>query len=195
MKKETNRPFLKVLVIFLPAGVCAAATAVFLASNMLFPVGYRKNIIEVSAEYNVDPLLIAAVICAESGYKKESVSRAGATGIMQLMPSTALETAKKHDIAYTCSEDLTDATTNIRLGTAHFADLLEYYAFDTQKALAAYNAGKANVPRWLDESGKLDMNKIDFPETKKYIKKTSFYYNILKHIDIVYNLNAKGMGQ
>lgn len=195
MKKEINRPFLKSLVVFLPVGVCAAAAAVFLASNILFPVGYRKNIIEVSAEYNVDPLLIAAVICAESGYKKESVSRAGAIGVMQLMPSTALETAKRHNIAYTCSEDLTDATTNIRLGTAYFSDLLEYYSFDIQKALAAYNAGKANVPRWLDKGGKLDMNRIDFPETKKYIKKTGFYYNILKHIDIVYNLNTKGIEQ
>ncbi len=195
MKKEINRRILKCFIIFLPVGICALAAAVFLVSNTLFPVDYRKNIIETSTEYNVDPLLIAAIIFAESGYKREIVSRAGAVGVMQLMPPTASETAKKHHIAYTCGSDLTDIGINIRLGTAHFSDLLEYYDRDIQKSLAAYNAGKANVPRWLDGRGKLDISKIDFPETRKYVIKTGVYYNILKNIAVVYNLNAKGIKQ
>ncbi|MCK9555950.1 lytic transglycosylase domain-containing protein [bacterium] len=193
MKKEIRTSILKYFIISLPVGICALAAAVFLVSNTLFPVDYRKNIIETSNEYNVDPLLIAAIIFAESGYKREIISRAGAVGVMQLMPSTAAETAKKHHIAYTSGGDLTDIGTNIRLGTAHFADLLEYYDRDIRKSLAAYNAGKANVPRWLDGHGKLDISKIDFPETRKYVIKTGIYYNILRNIAVVYNLNAKGI--
>ncbi len=89
----------------------------------------------------VDPLLIMALIKVESNFKENAVSRAGAVGLMQLMPQTAAWVSEKFDIA--C--DINSTVDNIVIGIRYLQYLIDLYGGDLDMALRAYNAGPARV--------------------------------------------------
>jgi soluble lytic murein transglycosylase-like protein len=91
------------------------------------------------AAHDIDVELLASVIKAESNFRVDAVSRAGARGLMQLMPSTA------HDLGV---QDVTRADQNIAGGTAYLDSLLKLYKDNLALALAAYNAGPAAVAKY-----------------------------------------------
>ena len=91
------------------------------------------------AAHNIDADLLASVVRAESGGQVRAVSRAGAQGLMQLMPGTAAELGVK---------DSFQAEQNIAGGTAYLDALLVRYHDNIALALAAYNAGPAAVDRY-----------------------------------------------
>lgn len=99
---------------------------------------YAAQIEQAAAEAGIDVALVHAVITAESGYNSEAVSRAGAQGLMQLMPATAERYAVK---------DAFDPVQNIRGGTRYLRDLLDKFDNDVKLAVAAYNAGENAVIR------------------------------------------------
>lgn len=106
-----------------------------------------------SSQKRVSASLVRALIENESGYHTRAVSRKGAMGLMQLMPSLAREYNVR---------DPFDPVENIRAGVSHLKSLLDEYNGDYKKALAAYNAGKGAVKQY---------NGIpDFNETKEYVK-------------------------
>jgi hypothetical protein len=102
-------------------------------------LGFQDILIRAGAEHNIDVELLASVIHAESGYNSRAVSRAGARGLMQLMPSTG------HNYG---AHDLFKAEENIAAGTAFLDELLKRYHDNLALALAAYNAGPAAVERY-----------------------------------------------
>lgn len=102
------------------------------------PPALRPHIDAAADGYELSPELIEAVAWAESRYRQEAVSRAGARGVMQLMPGTARE----------LGVDPRDTAANIRGGTAYLRRLLTRYAGDVVKTLAAYNAGPGAVDRF-----------------------------------------------
>lgn len=106
---------------------------------------YETAVKEASKKYGVNEKLIWAVIEQESGGDSAAVSSAGAAGLMQLMPATALQYGVK---------DRTDPTQNIMGGTALLSDLLDRYDGDTESALAAYYAGPTNVSVYGKETYK-----------------------------------------
>ncbi|ORU93766.1 MAG: lytic transglycosylase [Cycloclasticus sp. symbiont of Bathymodiolus heckerae] len=111
-------------------------------------------------ELKVDPALVMAVIHAESAYDKNAISRAGAVGLMQLMPATA----KRFGVT-----NRNDAAQNIRGGVRYLRHLLEKFKFNIKLTLAAYNAGESAVKKYG--------NKIPpYPETQNYVKKVISYY-------------------
>ena len=111
-------------------------------------------------QYKVDPALVMAIIHAESAYDRKAVSRAGAVGLMQLMPGTA----KRYGVS-----NRTDAAQNIRGGVQYLRYLLELFKFNIKLTLAAYNAGESAVLKYG--------NKVPpYPETEQYVKKVVTYY-------------------
>jgi len=102
----------------------------------------------------VDEALVRAIMHAESFYNPEAVSRAGAEGLMQLMPATQA----RYRVA-----DAFDPAANIAGGVAYLADLLERYRGDWELAAAAYNAGESAV----DKHGGVP----PFSETREYLRR------------------------
>ncbi|TRW17519.1 lytic transglycosylase domain-containing protein [Glacieibacterium frigidum] len=106
------------------------------------PVAPRANrfhpqVKQAGDRYALSPALIDAIAHVESRYRADAVSRAGARGIMQLMPGTARD----------LGVDATDAGANIRGGTAYLRQLLDRFDGDVVRTIAAYNAGPGAVLR------------------------------------------------
>jgi soluble lytic murein transglycosylase-like protein len=97
---------------------------------------YATEIREISARYGVDPVLVESVIRAESAFNPTAVSRAGARGLMQLMPKTALALGVR---------DSFNPRENIEGGVRHLRYLLDRYPGNVALAVAAYNAGEGAV--------------------------------------------------
>ncbi len=166
-----HRVAIAVVVLLLTAIALLAARGPAWWQRMYYPLKHVEIITASSEELGVDPYLIAAIINAESGFDATQVSRAGAVGLMQVMPETAAEVAREWRL-----RPLSDAQTllrpevNIDIGTRHFATLLQRYS-ETGVALAAYNAGEGNVDRWADESGERGVLEAAYPETRRYVER------------------------
>lgn len=102
----------------------------------LFPNVYESEILNAAQMHQVSAHLIRAVIHAESGFNPRAVSPKGARGLMQLMPATAQELGVKNSF---------DPHQNVLGGTRYLAELMQRYAGNVRKALAAYNAGPGAV--------------------------------------------------
>jgi peptidoglycan lytic transglycosylase len=159
------------------AGVAAtlAAAAALVGSGLLgraieeftLPLKHEDIIRQQAREKGVDAALIAAVIYAESRYR-EQTSDAGARGLMQITPETALDIARRSDAETFVLGDLADPQINISYGTYHLRDLIARYSGNLIAALAAYNAGPGNVDAWGGSDLKLE--NIRFPETRAYVE-------------------------
>lgn len=119
-----------------------------------------NSIVMAAARHNVDPNLVRAVVKVESNFNSNAVSRKGAMGLMQLMPSTARSLNVKNPF---------DAEQNVDAGVRHLKQLLENYNGDVNLTLAAYNAGSGAVRR---SSGI-----PRYAETQNYVRRiTNLYY-------------------
>jgi soluble lytic murein transglycosylase len=143
--------------------------------KVLFPVDYWPLIKRYSAEHELDPYTIAALIAQESTFTADVKSSANAYGLMQLLPSTGRQYARMLQISRRFTIGLlTTAEPNIKMGTAYFADLVRQFG-GVHYALATYNAGPSRVSRWIAEHPGVDreefIDDIPFPETQGYVKK------------------------
>lgn len=123
----------------------------------------------------------------ESAMNPTIQSSAGAVGLMQLMPATALHTAKVFKVAdYHGQQQLKDPATNINLGMLYLESLYKQFAQNRILSSSAYNAGPSRVKKWLDNSnGRLDavsfIETIPFTETRNYIKNILAYDVYYRH--------------
>lgn len=170
--------------------VCAFGLIAFVYSNApaaffrpLYPLKYESAIQEASERYSVDPFLVCAVIKAESNWDPTVASNQGAQGLMQLMPETAQDMLDKGIVSRSFSAvDLEDPRTNIEFGCAYLSYLLKYFNGSTDRAIAAYNAGMANVNTWASQKTVLH-NAITFPETQAYLIRVN---NALSRYRVLY---------
>ena len=113
--------------------------------------GYPK--LNVTRKFAVEPALMHAVIRQKSAFDTKAVSRAGARGLMQLMPATARSVARQLKVRHNKQKLLSDPVHNLRLGSAYLDHLRDNYDGSLILALAAYNAGPGNVRRWVRLNG------------------------------------------
>lgn len=148
-----------------------------------FPVVHADLFEAAAARYGLDPDVLIAIARAESALTKDAVSRAGAQGLMQLMPATASRLAKPNGISLGGSEPLFDPATNIELGSLHLAELVERFNHPVF-ALAAYNAGPEAVDRWWGRFQPDDpliwLETIPYRETREYVARVLAFASIYR---------------
>lgn len=151
-------------------------------STMTHPVKYSQTIQKYSKEYNIDPLLVLAVIKVESNFETSAVSNAGAKGLMQMMPETAKSILKDRNQKYE-NNLITDPHKNIELGTYYLSYLLRQF-HDRDLAIAAYNGGIGNVNKWLNDTSLSKdgetLHNIPLGETRYYVVKINNQYDIYR---------------
>ncbi|NVK38261.1 MAG: transglycosylase SLT domain-containing protein [Gammaproteobacteria bacterium] len=146
-----------------------------LAHDHLFDLAAKKN--------NINKNWIYGIARQESAFMQDARSPVGATGLMQLMPSTARTISRRMRVAYS-SKRLTDPSYNIQLGSHYLHSLLKRFDGNRILATAAYNAGPGNVKRWLKKNtGPLDIwiEQIPFNETKEYVQRVLTYSTIYSY--------------
>jgi soluble lytic murein transglycosylase len=131
--------------------------------RLRYPLSYDHIVVGHAANYDLDPALLAAVIYRESKFDAGARSSSGAIGLMQLLPATAKGIALHTGGSRFRVADLYDPEINVRYGAFYLRRLLTKYA-DERLALAAYNAGQANVDEWRAQG-----KGIAFAETREYV--------------------------
>ena len=151
----SSAPLARPVVALLPLQPKAKPNVEVSAEYMAIPANeaYDDIIQEAAAEYDMDPNLIHAVMQAESAFHPYAVSRAGAEGLMQLMPELSDEIGVN---------DAFDPRENIMGGARYLKRLLDHYDGNIDLALASYNAGPGNVERYGGVP--------PFRETRNYVK-------------------------
>lgn len=138
-----------------------------------YPMPFRREVVSKADEIGLDPAYVYGLIRQESRFIMDARSSVGASGLMQLMPSTARWTAKKIGLAY--SHDLiADRDMNLKLGTSYLKLVLDDFNGSQALAAAAYNAGPNRPRRWREGpvlEAAIWAENVPFPETRDYVKK------------------------
>jgi len=143
--------------------------------SMRFPLPYQNLFEQSSSKASISPTWAYGVARSESLFMRDIRSKAGAIGLMQLMPATGNAVARQIRLPFSGLATLTNPASNIRLGTTYLGQMAERYSGNRVLATAAYNAGPHRVDRWLPDSGTIDarvwIENIPFNETRKYVKR------------------------
>jgi soluble lytic murein transglycosylase len=133
--------------------------------EITLPLRHDDIIRQQAREKNLDPALVAAVIYRESKFRDQT-SKAGAKGLMQILPDTAQFIAKRTGGTQFELRDLANPQINISYGCWYLRYLIDRYSGNKIAAVAAYNAGHERVDAWGGSD--LTVADIGFPETKQY---------------------------
>ncbi|MFW7378198.1 MAG: transglycosylase SLT domain-containing protein [Oligoflexus sp.] len=141
---------------------------------------------KVSKVFDVDPLVLASIIRAESFYNPEAVSPVGAQGLMQIMPYTALKISQElNDPSFNFNE-LRNPRMSVIYGAYYIRKLLDYFGNNLVLALASYNAGPFKTLEWVGKCGMCDADEfvesITYLETRRYVKSILAHYAHYKRI-------------
>lgn len=145
----------------------------------IYPITYSDTIISKSKKYSLDPYLVFSLIKAESSYNKDAESTQDAKGLMQITPTTAEWIAEKMGNEEYKEEYLFDVDVNVEMGCWYLDNLRTEFGEHKEVILAAYNAGRGNVQKWLHDGRYSDdgdtLKEIPFSETKAYVEKIAEY--------------------
>jgi soluble lytic murein transglycosylase len=158
--------------------------------HRIYPNYYWDQIVQVASEEEIDPYLVLSVIRQESSFNEEAVSRAGALGLMQIMPQTGRTLAHSLGMQRFERRSLFDPEVSIRLGSRFLGDQVRHFTagpaqdLGFELGLAAYNAGPHNARRWLKripyEDPDAFIERIPYHETRLYVKLVLKNYTIYK---------------
>ena len=157
-------------------GVIAAVVAPRVdkaVQEVVLPLRHEDIIRQQAADKGLDPALIAGVIYTESRFRDQT-SHAGAKGLMQILPSTAHDIARKSGGTAFVQGDLATPQVNISYGSWYLRYLLDKYGGNKILTLAAYNAGEGKVDGWWRDAAARGERfriaaHIPFPETRNYV--------------------------
>ena len=153
-----------------------------------YPLAYAKAIHDNAKIFNVDPYFVKGLIRQESLFNSQVQSRAGAIGLMQIMPETGrllYANSKKSEPFNTTI--LFNPETNIQLGIQYIDQLNKRFKKNRTHILISYNAGPHNLKKWLKRFSHLQdpdvfIESIPYPETRKYVKKVLRNYGIYQSL-------------
>jgi soluble lytic murein transglycosylase len=138
-----------------------------------FPLHHDATIRREAAKNGLDPAWVAAEIRAESVFDPDARSGANAMGLMQVLPGTGMEVARRLGLPWGGAQSLYDPDTNIVLGTAYLRQMLDKYGGKPYFAIAGYNAGPAPLQRWQSQRPGMDpdfwIETISYKETRDYV--------------------------
>jgi soluble lytic murein transglycosylase len=140
-----------------------------------YPLRYGEIVRGHARNYRLDPALLAAVIFQESKFRADARSDRGAIGLMQLLPETAKGIALRTGGSKFRVSDLYDPEINVRYGAWYLRHLIDKYGSE-RLALAAYNAGQANVDAWRARGVG-----IQFAETRHFVDRVERLKGIYRH--------------
>ncbi len=190
MTKNKNK-LLWIILIVLVALIIALAVVVclyFIKNRQNNSGLYRKDecivryediIRKCSIKYKVDEKLIYALIMTESSFNKDAVSKAGAIGLMQMMPSTYEDIKGKLGFTESADEALKNPEINIECGVYYFATYCSGLG-KINAPLAAYNAGPGRVRSWMNQAGSTEdiaLDEIQSQSVRTYVERVKRYYS------------------
>ncbi|GGJ81452.1 transglycosylase SLT domain-containing protein [Pseudomonas matsuisoli] len=147
--------------------------------DIRFPMAYRDTLVREAKARGLHSSWVFAITRQESAFMADARSGVGATGLMQLMPATARETARRFDIPLTNINNLVLPDTNIQLGAAYLSQVHAQFNGNRVLASAAYNAGPGRVRQWLKDARHLAFDvwveNIPFNETRQYVQNVLSY--------------------
>ncbi|WP_417518935.1 lytic transglycosylase domain-containing protein [Minwuia sp.] len=162
------------------------------APRIAYPVAEAPD-----GQGHIASALAHAITRQESAFNQYAVSRAGARGLMQLMPATARQVARAEEVAYSLNRLTRDPAYNTRLGGAYLADQIDRFAGYLPMAAAAYNAGPHRVDRWLVEYGDPrvgQMDPVDWIEMIPFSETRNYTQRVMEALQ-VYRLRLAGVSR
>ena len=134
---------------------------------------------DLKHDERAEQAIVLSIIRQESNFSTDAVSPAGARGLMQILPSTAKQIARRKKKPFSASMLNSNPDFNVEMGSTYFADMLKRFDGSYILAVAAYNAGPTNVRKWVKTLGKPDENldavdwieRIPFNETRNYVQR------------------------
>ena len=155
-----------------------------------YPLPFRQSFEQHATAANIPATWAFGVARSESLFMRDVRSRAGAIGLMQLMPATGRKVAREIKVNYSGLDTLVDPNKNILLGTSYLGTMAERYDGNRVLATAAYNAGPHRVDRWRPDAtvdAKIWIENIPFNETREYVRrvmaaKTIFHWRMTGNV-------------
>ena len=186
-KQKNNRK--RALTIFLVCVLLFAIAALVIVPTIkkqLYPIRYAEYVEEYSETNGLDPLLVYAVICTESGFDAQAESAVGARGLMQITDETyqwiKLKIEPNSDISF---DDMYLPEYNIQFGSYFFARCIDRYG-DLPTAIAAYHSGWGTVDALLQDeeysSDGVTLQVFPYPQMERYVQKVTHAYEVYKDL-------------
>ena len=147
--------------------------------DIRFPMAHRDTLVREAKVRGLHSSWVFAITRQESAFMDDARSGVGASGLMQLMPATAKETARKFSIALASPQQVLIPDKNIQLGAAYLSQVHGQFNGNRVLASAAYNAGPGRVRQWLKGARHLGFDvwieSIPFDETRQYVQNVLSY--------------------
>ena len=147
--------------------------------DIRFPMAHRDTLVREAKVRGLHSSWVFAITRQESAFMADARSGVGATGLMQLMPATAKETARKFSIPLASPQQVLIPDKNIQLGAAYLSQVHSQFNGNRVLASAAYNAGPGRVRQWLKGANHLGFDvwieSIPFDETRQYVQNVLSY--------------------
>lgn len=146
--------------------------------NGIYIVSLGYPVLDIKPDTDAEQAVVLSIIRQESNFSSHVVSPAGARGLMQIMPSTAKQVARKRKKPFSPQMLSSNPHFNVEIGSAYFSEMVKRFNGSYILALAAYNAGPTNVRRWINAIGTPGEDNIDpidwiemipFSETRNYV--------------------------
>lgn len=174
---------IKKFIIFIICFILIISGTYLGVKNYGYKYHHKEYVDKYSKEYDLDPLFVLAVMKTESNFDQEAKSHKNARGLMQITPDTGKWICEKMNLGEYNEEMLYDEETNIKMGCWYLDDLRKQFG-NLDLAVIAYNAGRGNLTKWLNnekysKDGKT-LEYVPFPETDKYLKKVKVNYNVYR---------------